>query len=493
MKATTRIRTLSQSNNLHLIIFIHLIIGLAIGLYIYYLISGLQEIGNEQFKLLIYISFIFLLWQCYSWYKIEGTLFNPYIMYSTLLYIFHFGQVLLWAINLYPSTYHFLIFERVPYDLIVDSVIFSTCTIVLFHTGALVFGSLARYKIKFVTSSKKIVKTSKDNKHNLLLAMKYTGIVLCLISVIPMLIVDISVLIIAFNSGYLATYGAEVKQGILDNLAYFFTPGIIFLLIGIKDNRRLFNILFYMNIFYSLINIVIAGRRGYEVIFIITLIWLSHILIEPIKGKKVIKYGLISYFGLSLLGIVGEIRGSARTEVEFSNIIELIFTNNPIIRQVMEFGGTLFTVTLIMKYAPNIIPFVEGFTYKAAFLKLLPLSRSQIREIESEASTSVVLNNYIGGIGDSLIAEFYYNFAWQGMLIAVVFGFFIGFISYKAKKSIEEKDYPLIAFFAIFLYQILWTVRSSTVSIPYNMIVYIGFPYLLCWLIYNYIMRRVKV
>lgn len=425
------------------------------------------------------ISSTGLLWYVFSYYRLTDRLLSPYVAFIVFSYFFHFGQVLMWRWGLVNDPYYFLMVSNYSPDVILQAMMYSVLTMALVHTGALI------YLLFFNKLEKKIDNDFNDSTN--LVAIRSTGYVLLAIAIVPLMIYDGSYFRAAIAYGYLEIYNLSINNGLWDDLSRLVKPAIVFLMIGYRNKRKVANLIFILAIGYSLLKMYLIGQRGYEMVFIISLIWIRHVNIAPIKGIKFIIYSCYIIIVLTLMSLIADTRGMSKANLtSFTEIISTVLEKNPIVQAVIEFGSTLTTPVVAMMNVPDNLPFGHGFTYIKSFFTLLPNINGSLTSLTKGVSPAVELSDYASALGGSYIAEFYYNFGWVGVLAGIVLGFIIA--RYSIKASYSNKLIVLISA-STFLSILLWFIRDSFVYIPRAVLMYIVFPYII-WRLFSEFSRR---
>jgi hypothetical protein len=132
-----------------------------------------------------------------------------------------------------------------------------------------------------------------------------------------------------------------------------------------------------------------------------------------------------------------------------------------------EMGGSLKTVALAFSWTDNGDQIQWGGGYWLPFERgigvLVPGLR---RELSSDPrAMSELLSSRVSGLGGSAVAESFYNFGTAGVLVFMVFGFVVAYMSINAYSRTE------IAFESVLLYTLILEVRNWFISVPAMIII----------------------
>jgi len=440
------LRYVSKNKVLYLIIYITIAIVLS---YVIYM-PDLETNSINSFTVLSIVAIFQLMLTLYYFKIFKIRIFSPIGLFTIFLFLFSFGQVLLKGLL---SNYEFQLFDLskfVSHYSLISVIRYSLIIIFLFTLGALLS-----------SVNTKSVETKKENLHDK--QYKYCkpiGLALLLISVPPMMYIDIKTIQASFSGGYHSIFYLGIPS-IYGSLADFFLPAVILLLFYYKKNISICRFILVFSVAYKLFT-MLGGQRGYAMIFIITLIYIYYKSIESISIFNKIKYWVGGLLVLAFLNTIKDIRGIQ--DKGLSLIIESFnyaISNNIVFRAFEEFGSTLFTNVLVFDYYPKVLTHLYGISYLASIFTILPNIGGIVTHIVDKYRWAEQLSMLQPGIGGSFIGELYVNFGYSSFFIAIVIGWILCRLSKKYEQAIICNDYFSVAIYSItFCYSLLW-VRGS--------------------------------
>lgn len=335
------------------------------------------------------------------------------IIFVALLYLFHFGQVILYGF--FPS------YETTGYNFIKKG----TQSVI----NALLFSYLV---INFIVAGSILVNKPKDNKSVRLLKRKqYKFIALFFICVsFPMQLYIVIKSIIASQA---LGYGESLHlgfSGAYSQIANFYIVGFVMLLILNKNNHKRKNFIFLLEICFLLFT-MLSGSRIYAmtamlVIFIVYF-YNSHLAIR----QKIILFVALVLI-LQFIVVIAKVRETAGFSFELilRNIIDL--KNNVFLSILEEFGSSIASVYITVEQVPSSMQFSFGITYLKSLAGIL-VNIPGI-DLYSFVDSACYIKQLSGTLayGGSLIGELYYNF---GFLVSLPVSFLIGYVA----GSIDRK------------------------------------------------------
>jgi len=424
---------------------------------------------------LIYLEclllFLLFIWCIFSWKKLTGRFFEPYIIFITAAYLFNGGQTFLELFHL--NKYGMLSIYRFP-----DYTLLKTIYLVILSLACLHFGAILSY------SYKKAPKQS-INLSIIEAALRRIGWILLGISFMPTLITLKEELHIVFEKGYFGLFERDPEVGIFawkQILSNFLIVGSIFLLAGSK--QRLFSRMFSLFCILSYcILMFFMGWRSKAVLPIVGYLWTWHKLIKPLPTFLCIAASFVVTFILS--PVIKAIRNIAGYEHFSLNLLIhlLLDMENPIVLAIYEYGITMRNIAFTLELVPSTRPFDWGLNYVYAVLTIVPnlfweIHPSQLHHLGSWLTSTVAPLYYAqgGGYGFSFIAEAYLNFGWWGTPILMII---IGYFWAKFSLWSQEAQSPdKIALAASFLSFYLFFVRAESMSIIRPFVWFCLGPYL---------------
>jgi hypothetical protein len=312
-------------------------------------------------------------------------------------------------------------------------------------------------------------------------------------SSIPYFLTIIQNVLLVIRHGYGALYTkgtvAVGFNAILLNIADYFQPALICLLIAATVKKVMRTQIYILFVAIILITLYIGGRSE-AVILIVLLLLYNHYFVVPLNGLKMLVVILIGFILLSFLTVVGDIRSEVgRTFGDYMSAFgERITTDNLVIRAICEMGGSMFPLAKTIEIVPDYYPFKWGSTYLYAFSSVIPnLNIWDIHPAMKYANLGDWLQDvlHLGyGPGYSLVAEAYINWGWFGFIFFVLYGLVNGRIfTLVTKKNVFSRP-DLFCFIMIILLLTIKTNRNSFLATVRGFF-YTGIPiYLLCRYVY---------
>ena len=406
---------------------------------------GLELLGHVSLATLI----VFLI----SNYKICGKHLNYSAIFCIVLYIFHFGQLLIFTyfIDVYPHV-RFIVLMSLK-----DAV----HGFLMMHYAfvAMYYGILFMEKKHFRSSS-----YSKREYDWIHIAKVIIYLTFCV-----KFVLDLSTLYISLTAGGTA---ARLFVNTFPNVFLFWGKislvGFALLLVCLRSNPSKQLKLFLCIEGYILL-MMVSGIRSENVGYLVTFlfIYLSSRK-NPLKFKSALLYSVVAFFALTLIVTVGEFRNySDKSFDSFISLYESTYKEHNVILGLFDnCGDTGYTAHCsINNWLPRFGP-TGGDSYYKGLTAVFPnipgiLEFGKITEESSFANKlqdSGVLNPEYYNIGGSLIAELFFNFGLVGgVFFSVVLGVLIGWISRNTLYYMQHNDnYGLIFFIPLMFATIYW-------------------------------------
>ena len=435
------------------------------------LIDSLFVINKSSILYLVcFGSTLFFVWIFWSWYKINKSLFDPYVFFVIAAILFNAGQILLEVFNL--NVEGGLLAGDFPASTLVATVILVVLSMISFHLGALISS-------RFTGSVKS--KQICDFQAN-----RSTGYLLFSISVIPFILNIYEAILIVANMGYFALYErtASVGFGATANiLSSFLIPSAMFILVGSNNEKKHLFVSSLIIFLYSTTQFFL-GYRGWATMPIIAYAWLWSLVISPI-AKKYIIFSII-VITILVFPYVQTMRNFSYEERSDFSLFQLPSEySSHAVSVVSEMGKSMQTVSYTLELVPNKRSFDWGEGYLYALLTGLPnvwdgLHPAVARGLPSswlvwEVSPQIARAG--GSLGFSFIAEAYLNFGWYG---APVFIMLLGFLYGKfVTKVILSKNLALYALLASFISFSLYFPRGELSAVVRQFLWFSFLPYML--------------
>lgn len=416
------------------------------------------------------IGLLQLIFSIVSWKKCGRDLISPYIFFLGSLYVFSFGQSLMYPFGLASMKRDLVGMFGITVLDVYDAQFMTIVMLGAFQIGGLL--SLNKFTL---------VKSKYNNGAIETERLKKIGKFLFGVSVIPYFYFVISDAIISMTSGYQSIFAGEGERVGLANLWHiigdYFIPSLICLYIAYRNepsNREKVSVIMLVCAFL----ILLIGGRSEAVIMLSLLLILRHLLVKQFS-KKYMLIGLASAFVfLQLLAFIAETRDSSNRSMSIE------FKSNGAVETVAEMGWSQFCLIKSMDQVPQKEDFRYGKSYAYSFLTLIPnLGFWKIHPAKKEANLGDHLGEELGmtfGIGFSMCAEAWFNFGYFGFLIFILWGYFLGKLFGRVQKYITFGNVAGLAFLFVFYWFSLKLPRNSFIGLV-RAIFYYSLPvYLYC-------------
>ena len=208
---------------------------------------------------------------------------------------------------------------------------------------------------------------------------------------------------------------------IFNKLSIFYVPSLILLRVLFKQDARKYRIYDSLMVLHAILYLII-GQRTIAVALLMTILFLYIQEGKKIKLQTII---ILTVSFLSLL-VVSNYVGNTRSLQQYDvTILKMIETG--ISSFIGECGWSVFPLMVIVGATPQDISFSLGRSYFASVMSFLPtfFDPTGILTRLGSLSNEMWLTEYTGlnfGVGYSLVAEAYYNFAWYGLIPIFIIG-----------------------------------------------------------------------
>lgn len=351
-------------------------------------------------------------------YKKQGEkIFGPLVIYNIVMYLFLFGQCLMWIITEnYNGRNIIKIYSK---NEIVSAEIFTLISLFFFHLSCISF--------------KKKEKKNKRNDVLIYKSIKAAGIIILIFSILPEIIYNIRIFTIGYSQGYLGIYKNQATGLLLKflNLREFFFPSVIMIFVGDSKeskNKILKKLLIIIIILDIFVGFYVGGRSDALMQCLGLLLLISIINHKKITINTYLKIGVLLFVLLSITNAVRNVRTqSEKNLTTFINAFSEKSGNGLLTETMGEMGGTMSTCIETMKLVPNYYNYMYGTSYLYSFAWFLP------EQLTGDITKKASMNNWIdsvrytgSGWGFSTTAEAYFNFGYYGVFAFLIFGYFAG-------------------------------------------------------------------
>lgn len=454
-----------------------LYLTVSIVLYILLIQSNTVNYQNWQITAGFYtVLHILLTVCCFYIIRLEMLSFSAIMIW--LLYVFHFGQIIIKFIsrNHEFSADMSLAVSKSAY---ISSIEYSFL-IIFVTTFAIIIMKLFEHQDLETIKIKPMSEQSIENYYII-------GLRIVVLTFPIEAYTLIQRLIISWSSGYLSIYSIGTS-GILNQFGTFSVIGFIMMLIGCQNKKNKANLIFFSYTFFYIIS-MFSGGRMWQIIKIILVLYfylkIMKIKINPKNG--LLLFGIV-YLLAGFLSAIADFRGEEG--IKIATIIEIIlemFQNNPLLNIIEELGATIYTVGLTFDKVPYQVDFSHGFQFLSNFVGVLPNLSEKITEINFNSNFVLLLD--VPTIGGSYVAEMYYSFAYYGALLAFAIGLGIQWVSRKLEIGLLTKSYQFPIYSIMLLYSLISWVRGSS-SVLYRNVI---FGSIFIYVIFKLFVRKTSV
>lgn len=383
----------------------------------------------------------------FAHYKIVRRFMNFGLIFTTMLFLFCFGQFFLYGLGIeyeyfFLNDYYSSLFKHNQFYVLYGEVVS------ILSIGTFQLAMLLSAKRKDKRNSKK---TSIKNR-----SLKAVAQILFCISFPIMFVNKIYLMVHSLSYGYAAT-AALPQSTVMRFLGVFIIPAAISLLVCVRNNKKKFKMLCIVLFVYSLMGLVVGGRT--EPVILMVGIAILTLYENKLNFKTSVVFLLVVYFAITLLVTVAETRGS---NVEFSGMIGLLLKNlvtlRPIIQLIGEMGfsgsSMVWTVYLIKTGQQELF---FGVTYFSALVNIFPSSLDPfglLDILDKYCHLEGWLTEIFGfnfGVGFNLIAEAYLNFGFGSILIMFLYGLLLNHIFNFELKSGNWNLYKSLVMFVVLM------------------------------------------
>lgn len=419
----------------------------------------------------------------YSSIRSGQRLFSPYIVFLTVLYIFHVGQSLMYPFDII-SQRDLIGFYGITLSDIFSAQIISLTFLSFFQIGALLCNPDSE---KYAVSEK----TSAFMERRLI----QIGFFFAIISAYFYYDELIGNAIKSMLFGYGALYEGEVKIGfgnIASILGDYFTPAIVCLYIGYRKKKVARNIIIGIFLFNAAITLVTGGRSEAVIMLALVLVMRNY-LVARFTKKDMVIIASAAFGLLILLSSIGQMRSNDSRN--FRDTFSVSDDNsNAATDAIGEMGGSMFCAIWTKEIVDKTHDYRLGTSYLFATTSIIP--NMGFWDIHP-AKTYADLNDWLTkeknlgfGTGFSMVAEAYANFGYFGCLMMLLLGYCFAELFYKIEPAVRGRNLAYVAFVMVFFWFSLKIPRNSFIGVI-RAIVYFALP--VYWYSRGYVSKKLKL
>lgn len=388
---------------------------------------------------------------------VKATLFNFSTLFILLIFLFHFGQLLLIAF-----------FS----DMIT---LFSFRIVVDYFSDIQACYALRLMNIAFVSISlgTLLPSSSYRPKFNALQKVNYMQVAKrILIVTFPFkLIIDLLTVYNSFTMGFEQTsQWLQAVPNFIRAIGNISMVGFGILIVAMSINPQKQKKIFLFVIVY-LSMLMLSGWRSENIAYFVTFAYLFLSTRPRLKWKNILTYAVVGYFMLCFVQVAADMRTSSdRTMDGYTDMMSnMLFGGGLLIFDALrELGNTGYTAECVLvNWLSNFDP-SWGKSYILGLFAIFPNLTGLAGKLTEEAAFAsqlqehnMVLTQYYN-IGGSVLGEFFFNF---GIVGGIVFSFFVGKIlgwfSYNADRSLKSGQYVFLIFAVPVMFASLYWVRDT--------------------------------
>lgn len=397
------------------------------------------EYNLETYKFVLsWIGIVIYIYSIYSWYKINGRIFDLYTIMFTFLVVFNFGQCILWAFGIHvdgeigdgtmfaigaPTNRHIVLAQLV-----------TLISLVMFNLGAIFC-----YKKEKKTYEEENVKLKKSIVLNVSKVMS--------LIVIPITFFQlINSLIIRLQYGYSSLYyGEHVNSNLIQEMcSRLFFICLYGLLIGKDFNKSTRKFVYGIFLIYIIISLI-CGDRGGWVYALCIFAFLHCNYVKKFKLKSIL---IIFIVGTIMLNIINVFVSLRNTEINKESIQEIFSADkNQVVEVIAEMGASMNIQTSLIMTDYDIYPY--GNTYIFAILGIVSDSFIELLGIDYIDLSTWFSKNYLGlinwGTGFSIVGEALINFGpYKAPIMMIVLGWIISSLTYISNEELKNNPKKLM-------------------------------------------------
>lgn len=420
-----------------------------------------QVCGNKEL-VYFFVSFEFVLGLSLVSSNGRGITAYPSI-FLILMYLFHGSYFFLWLLDYQIEN---VVVEFIAVPVWIQNAKFCVWFFCLYSIGV--------EMSSFVENRGSFPKTSVNGGYN----PQKIGFVLAVLCIIPRLYIDVSKIIAYKRGGYLATF-SSIEFGFLETLAQGFYYGLLFMMIGYRDDERKCRNLLAISLVFAIAGIL-SGRRQEIIVFIVTLFFVYYrycrkkIYTKGDAWRNIKIFGAV-FFLISVIATVGDLRQTG--EISMETFLTMFLKNvsyELLFDQMSEFGYASFTLSASIEYFSE-AGFGLGLNYLTSWLQIIPnIGGVHSLLTDTFSFVSFLPHYYQYWLGGSFLGEMFFNFGHYSYIFMFFTGFFFGKLGGLLDININiDRNYKLRFLVAILFIPLsfLW-IRGDFTYIPRSLIWY---------------------
>lgn len=407
----------------------------------------------DKFNLITILSLLEIIMSIVIIFLYKKDLMLVGVIFLVLTYLFHFGQSLISTFSFNDKYAYKSVLSQVDKSIYINAEIFAMLCIF-----AITIGYLFSNRNTNLENKKSIL----EYDLNEMTAIKNISIIVLIVSLIPMMYLDITKIITLSHGGYemtYETYGTGFGK-YMYLIGQFGRPAITVLLFSLCNNKKLARKVFIYSTLYYII-MMLSGDRGTFMIYIISNVFVYFKFCKRLSVRTLLIFLILFYF---LFGFISAISIFRYTDFSVESFVDAFIRrkDDGVLYSILrEFGGTMLSLTHSLKYIPSYSDYNYGMTYLLGWLNVLPYLPEEIVKLCNTSFTFVKAfptsaADFLS-LGGSFLGELYFNFGWFGCLFSLIIGAFIGRLDICLNSVHNPRK---IAFYIVLLPMLLLWVRD---------------------------------
>ena len=420
-----------------------------------------------------YGTFIIVVFM-FCFLKAQGRIFTVQTLFLVLFILFQFGLPVVYAFEPYHYNFYLTLFDN---NILINGIKYTILAILVYVLTATIMSAckpLQNSEVKIGKWENTII----NNQKTVAIAALLLFLVTAAVAVPVNLWSAMKALMAGGNIGN-AYRGIMTERGITRFLQeYYFSSALLFLCFSKNKNVKLMVSSLYIIVAFSLV--VVADRSGGITALVVYALYQFYSQGERKRKKNSV---ILIIVGVLLAGISSAV-ANIRLGTTDTGIMSLLFG------AIEEMGFNFTSLCFVMDYIPSTSDFRLGLSYLVAIVLLIPKTfglsaiypklQSYLGETWLWNSNNLYGREFLSfGVGFSVIAESYYNFAWAGILVmiplALIITHFLRERNVDSPWSLYVRLALMLSFFTVPRRQFQSVVKGLEYSIFFMAIYLIAF------------------
>lgn len=459
----------------HIVFWI--VVSIFLFIYNYYTVYYGGEMLTDKMKILSWIGIFIYFGGLFSWKIVNQTIFTPFALWFTSLFIFCYGHFILFSFN-----------SEIPNlvtNMYSDTILYEAQLFTLYSFLAFLLGALFSIKISLKLKIPKQTNMEFDS------AAKLIGWFLFYIGIIPGVLKHYENIKVSILYGYSGLFKVkEVKTGfsnIFSVLDPFLISALFILLYTYRDNKKIYRIFFFSILLYIILELI-SGNRDIAMPMLVSVAIIDTLLnkkrLKNINWKKIWVYIGLATIVISAFPAFLKTRNMDNKSLALfiENYKDIFGADNPFLLVLAEMGFSARPLIETMQVIPEFYNYHYGETYYWALTAVFPNLFWDQHPASIHSNIAGWVKEIMGisyGPGSSLPTEAFYNFGWWGLLCLIPIGFMIAKLSNLTKFDLENINPFKLLSVCIFLIFSLTLARRGLFDMVRPVTYYCFIPLLL--------------